>query len=71
MLQLGQTQYEQIVAHVYDGLPLEACGLLVGRPDRPGGVRVASFVPCRNAAKSAKRYSIGPDGCGTRGCRMG
>ena len=62
MLRLGETQYRQIVAHVYDGLPLEACGLLVGRSDRPGSVKVASFVPCRNAAASAKRYSIGPDG---------
>ena len=62
MLRLSQTHYEQIVAHVYDGLPLEACGLLVGRAASARSVRVEAFVPCRNAARSAKRYSIGPDG---------
>src|SRR5438128_1712114 len=62
MLRLGQTSYRQIVGHVYDGLPLEACGLLLGRPGGGGSVKVEAFVPCRNAAASAKRYSIGPDG---------
>jgi len=62
MLRLGETHYRQIVGHVYDGLPLEACGLLVGRADGPGRVKVEAFVPCRNAAASAKRYTIGPDG---------
>ena len=62
MLRLGENHYRQIVGHVYDGLPLEACGLLVGRADGPGRVKVEAFVPCRNAAASAKRYAIGPDG---------
>jgi len=44
-----------IVGHAYDGYPLEACGLLVGR-----GARVARFVPCTNVAASAKVYTIDP-----------
>src|SRR5438132_1245219 len=59
MLRLGERHYHQIVAHVYDGLPFEACGLLVGRAQV---AKVEAFVPCRNAAASAKRYTIGPDG---------
>ena len=42
-----------MIGHVYDGYPLEACGLLVG-----DGNRVTRFVPCANAAASARIYSI-------------
>lgn len=51
-----------MVAHCYDGLPLEACGLLGGTPDAAGDVSVEVFVPCRNADASSQTYSIGPDG---------
>jgi [CysO sulfur-carrier protein]-S-L-cysteine hydrolase len=44
-----------IVGHAYDGYPLEACGLLVGR-----GARVRRFVPCTNVAASARVYTIDP-----------
>lgn len=44
-----------MIGHVYDGYPLEACGLLVGR-----GALVTRFVPCVNAAKSARIYAIDP-----------
>ncbi|MEN9505994.1 MAG: hypothetical protein RI958_1920 [Actinomycetota bacterium] len=44
-----------MTAHAYDGYPLEACGLLVGRGDR-----VERFVPCTNAAASARVYTIPP-----------
>lgn len=44
-----------IIGHAYDGYPLEACGLLVGR-----GSRVARFVPCTNVAASAKVYTVDP-----------
>ncbi|CAB4566755.1 unannotated protein [freshwater metagenome] len=47
--------YARMIGHVYDGYPLEACGLLVGR-----GSTVAEFVPCTNAAASARVYSIDP-----------
>lgn len=45
----------EMVAHAYDGLPNEACGLLVGRPGDNTAVR---FVPTRNAAESSKLYTI-------------
>jgi proteasome lid subunit RPN8/RPN11 len=44
-----------MIGHAYDGYPLEACGLLVGR-----GSRVTRFVPCRNVAASAKVYTVDP-----------
>jgi len=47
--------YAQMVAHAYDGYPLEACGLLVGR-----GSNVHRFVPCTNEAASARVYSVPP-----------
>ena len=47
------TAFARMIGHVYDGYPLEACGLIVGR-----GARVERFVPCTNAAASARIYSI-------------
>ena len=47
------TAFARMIGHVYDGYPLEACGLLVGR-----GSTVTRFVPCANAAASARIYSI-------------
>ena len=44
-----------MIGHSYDGYPLEACGLLVGR-----GERVERFVPCTNEAASARVYTIPP-----------
>ena len=46
-----------MVAHAYDGLPDEACGLLAGPP---GGDRAVAFYPCRNAAQSSRVYTIDP-----------
>ena len=45
-----------MVAHAYDGLPNEACGLLGGRGDI-GEV----FVPCENVDRSSRTFSLGPD----------
>lgn len=59
MLEISADAHQLMLAHAYDGLPDEACGLLGGRP---GQDRVEVFVPCRNADASAKRYSIGADG---------
>ncbi|MDQ6715374.1 MAG: M67 family metallopeptidase [Actinomycetota bacterium] len=60
MLRLGHDAHLRIVAHVLDGLPLEACGLLAGTAgDASGGEgRVAEVYPCRNAAESAKVYEV-------------
>lgn len=46
----------EMIGHAYDGLPDEACGLLVGRPG-PGG-EVVRFIPTRNAAESSRIYAI-------------
>ena len=46
-----------MIGHAYDGLPDEACGLLVGPID---GNVVHRFVPCTNIAASSKVYTIDP-----------
>jgi len=46
-----------MIGHAYDGLPLEACGLLGGDPVT-GSVSV--FYPCVNAASSARVYTVEP-----------
>ena len=55
MLHVPQTVIDEMVGHAYDGLPNEACGLLVGHADRGEVVR---FVPTRNAAESSKVYTV-------------
>jgi proteasome lid subunit RPN8/RPN11 len=57
VLELPRNCYHALVAHALDGLPDEACGLIVGRF---GGDRVDRFVPLRNAAASSKLYEIDP-----------
>lgn len=47
--------YAEMIAHAYQGYPLEACGLLVGE-----GSRVHRFVPTTNEAASARVYTIPP-----------
>jgi [CysO sulfur-carrier protein]-S-L-cysteine hydrolase len=54
-LRLARSAHAAMLAHALDGLPHEACGLLVGPA---GGDDVVRFVPCENAAKSAKVYTI-------------
>jgi [CysO sulfur-carrier protein]-S-L-cysteine hydrolase len=57
MLSLDRTPYQQMVAHAYDGLPDEACGLLAGRLGRD---EVTLFYPCRNAEASSRIYTVDP-----------
>lgn len=47
--------FAEMIGHLYDGYPLEACGLLVG-----SGSRVRRFVPSANLAGSARVYTIDP-----------
>lgn len=47
----------QMVAHAFDGLPNEACGLLIGNPENN---QVVSFYPTANAANSSKVYTVAP-----------
>lgn len=59
-LRLTTAQYRTIVAHCYDGLPDEACGLLAGPVEadgEPTGV-VTSVYPCTNADASARTYTV-------------
>jgi len=55
MLRVPAEILTAMVAHALDGLPNEACGLLVGSGDT-----VARFVPTRNAAESSKVYTVDP-----------
>jgi proteasome lid subunit RPN8/RPN11 len=61
-LRLTTTQYETIVGHCYDGLPDEACGLLLGplgAGNEPTG-RIGRVWPARNADASARTYTVDP-----------
>lgn len=57
MLRLTEPAYRAMTAHAYDGLPLEACGLLGGDPALG---KVSVFYPCRNIAESARVYTVDP-----------
>jgi [CysO sulfur-carrier protein]-S-L-cysteine hydrolase len=46
MLRLSRSAYAGLVGHAYDGLPDEACGLLVGDPST------------ENEARSSKLYTV-------------
>ena len=46
-----------MVGHCYDGLPLEACGLLAGPP---GHDKATVCYPTTNAAASARVYTVDP-----------
>lgn len=55
MLRLSGSAYAAMVGHAYDGLPDEACGLLVGTPTADQVIR---FEPTENEARSAKLYTV-------------
>ncbi len=56
-LLLDRGVYLQVVAHSYDGLPLEACGLLAAEP---ASGRVTRCYPTGNEAASARVYTVPP-----------
>jgi [CysO sulfur-carrier protein]-S-L-cysteine hydrolase len=62
VLQLTGRAYAEMIAHAYDGLPMEACGLIVGTPG--GGsnstAKCTRFVATGNDANSSKVYTIPP-----------
>jgi [CysO sulfur-carrier protein]-S-L-cysteine hydrolase len=61
-LRLTESQYATIVGNCYDGLPNEACGLLVG-PLGLGGEPTGAITdarPCRNVDASAVTYTVDP-----------
>jgi len=57
VLRLTEDAWRQMVAHAYDGLPDEACGLLAAAP---GSDLADRFYPCRNAAESSRVYTVDP-----------
>ena len=59
-LRLTDEQHQAIVAHCFDGLPDEACGLLGGplADDLEPEGTVTSVFPCRNADASARTYTV-------------
>lgn len=63
MLRLTAEVHARLVAHAYDALPDEACGLLAGpAPTGPAaaaaGAKATRFYPCRNAAASSRVYTV-------------
>ena len=57
VLELPQEVVDDIVALATEGYPYEACGLLAGPP---GTDTVTRFYRCRNAAGSARVYTVDP-----------
>jgi proteasome lid subunit RPN8/RPN11 len=55
VLLVDRGPWAQMVAHAYDGLPDEACGLLLGPWGRG---QVSHFVACANAEASSRVYRI-------------
>ena len=61
MLEVPRGVVDDIVAHAVDGYPYEACGLLAGRPATGTETdTVERFYRCRNAAGSARVYTVDP-----------
>jgi proteasome lid subunit RPN8/RPN11 len=61
-MRLTESQHAIVVGSCYDGLPDEACGLLLGplgADGQPTGV-VTEARPCRNADASARTYTVEP-----------
>ena len=56
VLELTEAAYVAMIGHAYDGLPDEACGLMIGPAAGVG--QCLRFEPCRNAAESSRIYSI-------------
>jgi proteasome lid subunit RPN8/RPN11 len=66
VLRLTRELHDQMIAHAYVGLPLEACGLFAGDPGTDGddtsadasAAVVRHFYPTENEAKSSKVYTV-------------
>lgn len=61
MLRIHANAYAEMIGHCYDGLPLEACGLLAGpRPSNPDDADAHIVYLTRNAATSSRVYTVDP-----------
>jgi proteasome lid subunit RPN8/RPN11 len=59
VLSLSAVVHQQLLAHCYDGLPLEACGLLAGVPGADPAAATVCY-PTANAAASSRVYTVDP-----------
>ncbi|HSJ90853.1 MAG TPA: M67 family metallopeptidase [Ilumatobacter sp.] len=57
MLRLDRAAFDALCDLAFREYPLEMCGLIAGEP---GADRAARFYPCRNAAESARVYTVDP-----------
>ena len=57
MLELPRSVVDEVVALAVEAYPYEACGLIAGAP---GDTAVSRFYRCRNAAESARVYTVDP-----------
>ena len=57
MLRISATVHAEMVAHCWEGLPLEACGLLAGEGDD-----ATRCYPTANVAESALVFTVDPKG---------
>lgn len=62
MLRLTPAVYAEMIGHCYDGLPLEACGLLGGIEDAASGAKATVCYRTANVAESARVYTVDPKG---------
>jgi proteasome lid subunit RPN8/RPN11 len=61
VLQLSRSAYLDLVAHLYEALPDEGCGLLGGRPgDDERAAEATRFYRSPNVAASSRVYTIDP-----------
>lgn len=58
VLRLAPDALAEMVALAYECYPEEACGLIAGPAERPD--EAVGFYRCRNAAASARVYTIDP-----------
>jgi [CysO sulfur-carrier protein]-S-L-cysteine hydrolase len=61
MLVIDGAVHAEMVAHCFDGLPLEACGLLGGTAAGPDAEATVCY-PTANMAASARVYTVDPKG---------
>jgi proteasome lid subunit RPN8/RPN11 len=57
VLEVTRDVLDRFVAQAYAEYPLEMCGLIAGAP---GEDRAEAYYPCRNAAASARVYTVDP-----------
>ena len=60
VLSIARSVYLDLIAHLTDGLPDEACGLFAGTTDGGGAATVTRFYPSVNVAASSRIYTIDP-----------